>query len=298
MTVEEDQSDASNVSVDAVNVAVADIKNRIGWRETAVDDGVVQKFTAIVLGSGLGSLADKIQSPIEIPFAQIRGFARSTAGGHRGQLIVGYLEGARVVAMAGRLHRYEGWTNRQVTFPIRVMHALGANRLIASNAAGGVNPRLRVGDIVVIKDHIDWLHPTRRTRQTSHRRSAFGGSALQGESILGEPILGEPILRGTDEFLVRRNGNVYDSAMASQGLAAARDGGFTAIEGTYLATLGPTYETRAEYRMMRRMGADVVGMSTVGEVLVAADLGMTVLALSVVSNVADPDRANVADHAE
>lgn len=242
------------------------------------------RLTAIVLGSGLGSLAEKIESPFAIPFTEIPGFARSTAGGHRGELISGWLGDAPVVAMAGRLHRYEGWTNRQVDFPIRVMHFLGANRFIASNAAGGVNPKLRVGDILVIRDHINWLHQRvhQKRVQVADDESSTAGNSSGSAAPMG----------------ALRRGQVYDARLAKIALAAARDGGFTAMEGTYLATLGPTYETRAEYRMMRRLGADVVGMSTVGEALTAANLGMCVLALSIVSNVADPDRANVADHAE
>ncbi|MDM4018412.1 purine-nucleoside phosphorylase [Roseiconus lacunae] len=235
--------------------------------------GVDRDRTGIVLGSGLGTLADKIESATVIPFADIPGFARSTASGHRGQLIVGSFGGGDVIAMAGRLHRYEGWSNEQVAFPIEVMVKLGINRLIASNAAGGVNPKLRVGDLVVISDHIDWLH----------RRGSFSAKA-DSKTIAGS--------------IPQRAGNVYTPELAQTALAAARANGFTAVQGTYLATLGPTYETRAEYRLMRTIGADVVGMSTVPEVQVAANAGVAVLALSIVSNVADPDRAIVADHSE
>jgi purine-nucleoside phosphorylase len=251
-----------------VDEAVASVNRRIdpGWVDAARGDG--PSVTAIVLGSGLGSLADKIESATAVPYDSIPGFARTTAGGHRGQLIVGRFGGAPVVAMAGRLHRYEGWTDRQVAFPIRVMLGLGADRLVVSNAAGGVNPKLRVGDIVVIRDHINWLF---------QRATDFAAA---------EPSLG------------RHGGGIYDPQLAREALAAARQSGFTAVEGTYLATLGPTYETRAEYRMMRRMGADVVGMSTVPEVLAAAERSIPVLALSIVSNVANPDRAIVADHSE
>ncbi|MEO1525778.1 MAG: purine-nucleoside phosphorylase [Planctomycetota bacterium] len=232
-----------------------------------------QPRTGIVLGSGLGPLADKIESPTAIAFADIPGFGRSTAGGHRGQLIVGHLAGSPVIAMAGRLHRYEGWSDEEVTFPIRVLHGLGATRLIASNAAGGVNPKLRVGDVLVIRDHINWLHPRAGGALITFR----AGSKAEEPSPHAE---------------------IYSSEMAEAALAAARRNGFSATEGTYLATLGPTYETRAEYRMMRRIGADVVGMSTVGEVITAIRCGLSVLALSTVSNVADPDRPVVADHQE
>ncbi|MCS7471148.1 purine-nucleoside phosphorylase [Stieleria sp. ICT_E10.1] len=244
--------------------------------------------TTIVLGSGLGSLADKIESPVIVPFADIPGFAHSTASGHRGQLVFGTLGGDPVIAMAGRLHRYEGWSDDQVTFPIRVMHTMGAKCLIASNAAGGVNPKLAVGDIVVLCDQINWLHAR---RQFASPKQTAQSENVQGET--GAAPDGLPI-----GFPAGRRGQIFDPQLASLALAAAREGGFVAVPGTYLATLGPTYETRAEYRMMRRIGADVVGMSTAGEVLTAANHGMSVLALSIVSNVADPDRAKVADHAE
>ena len=252
---------------DPVDQAVATLMRRFDpeWLRAANDPS--QSLTAIVLGSGLGTLADKIESSVAVDYGDIPGFARSTANGHRGQLIAGRFDGAPVIAMAGRLHRYEGWTDRQVAFPIQVMLGLGAERLIASNAAGGVNPKLRVGDIVVIRDHINWLF---------QRAAAFENSVV-------EPSRGAAI---------------YDAALAGKALAAAREAGFTAVQGTYLATLGPTYETRAEYRMMRRIGADVVGMSTVPEVLAASQRGIPVLALSIVSNVANPDRAIVADHSE
>lgn len=258
---------------DAVLAAASVLRGKLDPQWLSAIQTPAKTVTAIVLGSGLGSLANRIEPSLAIDFAEIPGFARSTASGHRGQLIVGQLQSAPVIAMAGRFHRYEGWTNDQVSFPIRVMQALGAKRLIASNAAGGVNPKLRVGDILVIRDHIDWLYE--RHRDTATART--GGVASSG---LG------------------RRGNPYDPTLAGIAMEVARQGGFTAVEGTYLATLGPTYETRAEYRMMRRIGADVVGMSTVGEVAAAAELGLPVLALSIVSNVADPDRAKVADHAE
>ncbi len=227
----------------------------------------------IILGSGLGGLVDAIEQPQTWDFAELPGFGTSTAGGHRGQLVLGQLGNVPVVAMAGRLHRYGGWSTAQVTFPVSVMHGLGASRLIVSNAAGGVNPKYRVGDIVVIHDHVDWM---------------YGRPAARLAPVPGQPSV-DAVLRG---------GAVYDPAMMQTALHASRRGGFAVYPGTYLATLGPNYETRAEYRMMRRLGADVVGMSTVPEVLAAAQLNMRVLALSMVSNVACPDAPNVANHDE
>jgi purine-nucleoside phosphorylase len=224
--------------------------------------------SAIILGSGLGGLADQIAHPTAIPYADIPGFATSTASGHRGQLIVGELGRHRVVAMAGRLHRYEGWSNDDIAFPVHLMASLGATRLIVSNAAGGLHPKLRVGDLVVIRDHINLI----------------GGVC---HAITPRLNLG-PMHRG----------DLYDPPMSRAAMAQAVRGRFNAYEGTYLATLGPNYETRSEYRMMRRIGADVAGMSTVPEVLVAASLEMRILGISMVSNVARPDRPGKTDHRE
>ncbi len=224
--------------------------------------------TAIILGSGLGGLADKITDSLAVPFGQIPGLVTSTAAGHRGQLLFGRLAGQPIVAMAGRLHRYEGWTNRQIAFPIQLMSTLGARRLIVSNAAGGLNPKLKVGDVVVIRDHIDWI-----------------GSAIR------------PAAAWVADVPMRR-AEVYDPEMSAVAMQSAVENRFNAYRGTYLATLGPNYETRAEYRMMRRMGADVAGMSTVPEVLAAAALKMRILGISMVSNVANPDRPVQAHHQE
>jgi purine-nucleoside phosphorylase len=225
-----------------------------------------QPATAIILGSGLGGLADRIESPVAISYADIPGFGTSTARGHRGQLILGQLESNNVVVMAGRFHRYEGWTNAQVGLPVRLMSAIGATRLIVSNASGGVNPKLRVGDILVIRDHINLMG---------------GGS-------------GDALGRYQPEMSCKYD--VYDPRMSAVAMQVGIQNQFDAYEGTYLATLGPNYETRSEYRMMRRIGADAVGMSTVPEVLAAAGVKMRVLGLSMVGNVANPDQAVKADH--
>ena len=222
---------------------------------------------AIILGSGLGGIADKITNSVSISFSRIPGFATSTAKGHRGELILGELEGRHVVAMAGRYHRYEGWSVEQVSYPVSVLYALGANKLIVSNAAGGVNPNLCVGDIVIIRDHINWLG-------TKANIDHCEVSTLQRSKV------------------------VYDDQLCRIARDTSVANGFTAVEGTYLATIGPNYETRAEYRMMRRLGVDVVGMSTVPEMMEAARVGLRTLGLSMVSNVASPDAPVEADHAE
>jgi len=217
---------------------------------------------AVILGSGLGGLADEIAGPVAIDYADLPGFAKSTAGGHRGQLICGTLDNVPVVAMAGRFHRYEGYGDDEVTFPVRLMAALGANLMIVSNAAGALQTELCVGDIVVLNDHID----------------------LAKRGTIGNGVCAQR--------------DMYDAELIRLALAAARRADFHAQLGVYLATSGPTYETRAEYRMMRIFGADVVGMSTAPEVRVASSLGMRVLALSMVSNVARPDAPEPADHEE
>jgi purine-nucleoside phosphorylase len=224
--------------------------------------------TAIILGSGLSGLADRIADPVAIPYAEIPGCGTSAASGHRGQLILGAIESTEVVVMAGRFHRYEGWTNEQIAFPVKLMSAIGATRLIVSNAAGGVSPKLRVGDILVIRDHINLLG---------------GASGAPAGCTTGVPM---------------RCGSLYDPQMSNIAMRVGIENGFNAYEGTYLATLGPNYETRSEYRMFRQFGADVVGMSTIPEVLAAADVKMRVLGLSLVANVANPDQAVKADHLE
>jgi purine-nucleoside phosphorylase len=224
--------------------------------------------TAIILGSGLSGLADRIADPVAIPYAEIPGCGTSAASGHRGQLILGAIESTEVVVMAGRFHRYEGWTNEQIAFPVKLMSAIGATRLIVSNAAGGVSPKLRVGDILVIRDHINLLG---------------GASGAPAGCTTGVPM---------------RCGSLYDPQMSNIAMRVGIENQFNAYEGTYLATLGPNYETRSEYRMFRQFGADVVGMSTIPEVLAAADVKMRVLGLSLVANVANPDQAVKADHLE
>lgn len=218
---------------------------------------------ALILGSGLGGIANEIKSPAVIPFKDIPGFASSTAHGHRGDLVFGELAGKRVVAMAGRFHRYEGWSIQQITYPVRVLAALNASLLIVSNAAGGVRHHFRVGEIMVIRDHLNFIP------------LPFPGGAFLG-----------------------RGQSPYDTALIEQTLAIGREFDFAVHPGTYLATLGPSYETRAEYRMMRRLGADAVGMSTVPEVLVAQQCGLRVLALSMISNLATPDAPQETTHQE
>ncbi len=245
---------------------------------------------AIILGSGLGGLADQIEHATRIPYATIPHFARTSAAGHAGNLVLGFLSGVPVVAMQGRLHRYEGFSCDEVCFPLRCMQQLGAQTLIVSNASGGVNPRYSSGDLVVIDQHLNFLGQP--------------SSPVAGTSIVQEPKPATSTIAGIgnpdviNAAYLRRSAEVYHRGLIERAHDHARRGGFTLHQGTYLATLGPTYETRSEYRFFRTAGADVVGMSTVPEVLCAAQLGMRILAFSVVTNVALPDRSTSTNHME
>lgn len=227
----------------------------------------------LILGSGLGSLAERIENAYRIPYAEIPGFPESRVPGHAGNFVLGYLSGTPVVAMQGRAHLYEGWSTAKATFPLRCMHALGIHSLVVSNASGGINPRFHSGQVVLIDNHIDWMN-----------RSAVNAS----EGARGAASMGVP----------NRVGNPYDAGLLNLAEQLAIRQGFALARGTYLATLGPNYETRAEYRLFATLGADMVGMSTVPEVLLANQLGLKVLAFSIVTNVATPDIQKVTDHEE
>jgi purine-nucleoside phosphorylase len=222
-------------------------------------DGVPS--VGIVLGTGLGALAAEIQAEAVIPYADLPHFPHSTVESHKGQLVCGQLAGRSVVAMEGRFHLYEGYTPAQVTFPIRVMKELGCSMLVVSNAAGGMNPLFAKGDLVVIDDHINLM----------------GVNPLVGpnDDRLGPrfPDLIEP----------------YDRALQDLALRAALESNIVAHRGVYVGVVGPNLETRAEYRFLRAIGADVVGMSTVPEVLVAVHAGLRVLGFSIVTDLCLPD---------
>ncbi|PSR14446.1 MAG: purine-nucleoside phosphorylase [Bacteroidetes bacterium] len=216
----------------------------------------LQPRFGFILGTGLSDLADEITDAEEIPYGDIPHFPESTVESHRGKLILGYLAGVPVVAMAGRFHYYEGYSMEQVTFPVRVLQAMGIERLIISNAAGSVNPAMEAGDIVFVRDHIN--------------------------------MMPENPLRGfNDERLGPRFPDMlhtYDRALNAQALALARQMGIRAHEGVYLSLQGPNLETPAEYQFFHRIGADLIGMSTVPEVLVARHMGLPIFVLSVISN--------------
>lgn len=210
---------------------------------------------AIVLGSGLGKLGDTIENPLILPYSDIPHFKASTAIGHKGNLIIGNLGGKVVVAMQGRFHYYEGYTMQEVTLPIRVFAALGIKTLMVSNAAGAVNPEYKVGDLMVIDDHINFMP-----------------NPLVGPN---DEEMG-PRFPDMTETYSRRLGAIADSEAKAMGMALRH--------GVYVAGTGPTYETPAEYRMYRIIGGDACGMSTVPEVIVACHSGMEVFGMSVITN--------------
>ncbi|MDB4949274.1 MAG: purine nucleoside phosphorylase [Gemmatimonadetes bacterium] len=221
----------------------------------------VQPAVGIILGTGLGGLADRIEVECAIPYDEIPNFPLSTVESHSGRLLFGRLGGKPVVAMQGRFHLYEGYDLQRVTLPVRVMRALGAETLVVSNACGGMNPFWAAGDLVLIADHINLL----------------GDNPLIGPNHeeLGPrfPDMSEP----------------YSQALQDLAVQVALDERIPLRRGVYAAVAGPNLETRAEYRMLRTMGADVVGMSTVPEVIVAVHGGMRVLGISIITDDCFPD---------
>jgi purine-nucleoside phosphorylase len=238
---------------DQIQAAMAYVRRCTDFRPT----------TGIILGTGLGSLTQDIRPVAAIPYADIPHFVVSTVESHAGHLLLGYLNEVPVAVLSGRFHYYEGWTMQQVTFPVRVLKALGVERLVITNVSGGVNPHLQGGDLLVVRDHIN--------------------------------LLPDNPLRGpNDERLGPRFPDMlhtYDAAWRTRVLDIARREGIRAQEGVYCALQGPSLETPAEYSMMRLLGADCVGMSSVPEVIVARHSGLSVLMLSMITNVSFPPSA-------
>jgi purine-nucleoside phosphorylase len=250
----------ADVQMAELREAVAAITDRSGLKPEI----------ALILGTGLGRLADEIRIEAAIPYEEIPHFPLSTVESHTGRLLLGQLEGRPVVAMQGRFHRYEGYDLRQVVFPVRAMRLLGARVLIVSNACGGMHPLWSVGDLVVLDDHINLL----------------GDNPLIGPNLdeLGTrfPDMSEP----------------YDRSLQEAALKAGLELRLPLRRGVYVAVSGPNLETRAEYRMLRTLGADVVGMSTVPEVIAARHMDMRVLGISIITDRCLPDAlepANVED---
>src|SRR3954452_16093516 len=217
----------------------------------------------IILGSGLGSVGEAIELDTAIDYGDVPNFLRSTAVGHRGRLLCGHLAGVPVIAIQGRFHCYEGYSAELATLPVRLMKALGIELLIVSNAAGGLNPNFACGDVMVIDDHINLLNRN-------------------------------PLIGVNDDQLGPRfpdMSSLYERRLGDRALAIARKHDFVCHRGVYIAMLGPTYETRAEIRMLRYIGGDAVGMSTVPEAIVAAHAGLRVLGLSTITNVCSPDKS-------
>jgi purine-nucleoside phosphorylase len=244
----------------AARDAAAAIRRRIGDRAVPI---------AIVLGSGLGGLADEIDVVARIAYDDIPGFPPATVEGHAGALTAGTLAGRFVVALGGRFHMYEGHDVRLAAFPTRVVHALGAKTLIVSNAAGGLNRLWQPGDLMLIRDHINLMF-----------RNPLVGRVEESDTRF--PDMSAP----------------YDEALAQVARETARDLGIQLREGVYAGLLGPTYETPAEVRMLEFHGADAVGMSTVPEVIVARAIGMRVLGFSCITNLACGLSTSPITHAE
>ncbi len=245
---------------------LAEIQQTAQWIKERV---AVLPRTAIVLGTGLGRLAAEIEVEQEFPYADIPHFPVSTVEGHSGRLLFGRLGGKEIMALEGRFHYYEGYDMKQVTFPVRVMYELGIRTLFVSNAAGGVNPDFEIGDLMLIRDHINFLpeHP------------------LRGKNFPTGP-------RFPDMH------EAYDHALLEMARTIAREKGIRVVEGVYLATQGPTYETPAEYKMYRTFGADAVGMSTVPEVIVAHHCGIRVFGVSVITDLGVEGRIVEVSHEE
>lgn len=223
---------------------------------------------AVVLGSGLGPVADALELEAEIDYEKVPHLPSPTALSHRGRLLCGRLAGLPAVLFQGRLHLYEGHTLAEATLPVRLARALGAEALALTNAAGGLDPRYRVGDLVVLDDHLQWM-------------------------------FANPLTGSADERLGPRRPDLsapYDRDLSQLALVAGRRAGIRISSGVYAAVAGPAYETRAERRMLRRLGVDLVGMSTVPEAIVAAQVGLRTLALSVITNRALPDAPDRDDH--
>ncbi len=222
---------------------------------------------AIILGTGLGNIADEVDAEVVIPYEDIPNFPVSTVEGHDGKLIIGKYAGKDVIVLKGRFHFYEGYTMQEVTFPVRALKFLGIKYLFISNAAGGMNPDHEVGDVMFISDHI---------------------------CLMPNPLIGEHIPEYGDRF--PDMSEVYDKKLINSALEAASEQGLTAHTGCYVGVTGPTLETPKEYRYFRIIGGDAVGMSTVPEAIVAHQMGITIFAVSVITDLGIPGKIEKISH--
>ena len=247
---------------DQVSEAASFLRSKLGSHSPRI---------GIVLGSGLGAVADAVTEPVAVPYAQIPHFPQSTVEGHSGRIVAGLLNKIPVVVMQGRVHYYEGYSPRQVTFPMRVMGALGLHVVILTNAAGGIQEGYRVGQLVALSDHINFMGWNPLIGPNEPRFAARPGAGLRF------PAFG---LRFPDMT------EAYSKPLRALAQEAAKEEAFDLAEGVYLAVSGPSYETPAEIRAFRALGATLVGMSTVPETIVARHMGIEVLGISCVTNLA------------
>lgn len=236
---------------------ISQIEEAFAYIQQLVPDPVE---TGIILGTGLGQLIQNIDIALQIPYQEIPHFPVSTVESHSGKLIFGTLSGKKVVAMQGRFHYYEGYSMTEVTFPVRVMKLLGVKNLLVSNAAGGLNPQFKIGDLMIIDDHID----------------LFPENPLRGKNL--------------DKFGVRfpDMSEPYDGHLIERALHIAKANALTVHQGVYAAVQGPNLETKAEYAYLRTIGADAIGMSTIPEVIVARHMNLRVFALSAITDLCSP----------
>ena len=235
-----------------------------------IKSGYNRPMVGIVMGTGLGAMADKIENPVSMPYSAIPNFPEATVEFHKGNLLFGTIGTVKVIAMQGRFHFYEGYSMQQITFPIRVMKELGVKYLFLSNAAGGMNPDYKKGDLVMIEDHINLLPD----------------NPLRG---LNDPAFGQRFVDMSQPYDKNLMQIIYDNATKQNTILK---------KGTYVSVMGPNLETRAEYRWLRSTGADMVGMSTVPEVIVANQVGIKCAAISVITDECDPDNLKPVNIAE
>lgn len=251
-------------------ITIKDIERAADAIRARID---LQPEVGMILGSGLGELAESVEDAIVIPNAQIPGWPLSTVHGHKGRLVIGMLEGVKVIVLQGRTHFYEGYSMGRITLPVRVMQKLGCDKLVVTNAAGAINPDFMPGDLMLITDHLNLL-------------GMSGPNPLQGPNL--------------DEFGVRfpDMSQPYDKELLKYTRQACEEAGVSYREGVYAILAGPSFETPAELRYLNIIGADAVGMSTVHEVIVARHGGMRVLGVSGISNKANLDGSTITTHEE